>query len=430
MRGLALAVLFAALPASASKPPESGDGLSFTLPDGSTGRADPGPRDRERPRDRGGLMTPPPDGAGTRRDPFAGLPDWLNPNKRRRNTPTAATVAPGDRAPIGGAHTAAGGAVLPTDERVPAGEVAPIGEAAGAAPPPDSAAYGALSMTGGPDGKSVGERVGGRLASMKSAFGAMNADAGALGAGAAGGPGSAAMRVAPAAAPPAGGSALPQPPATALEKRPDLYSFVAPDQLRRLKSAVAGPGGAESPHFKHMGVDARTDIAYTKSCAKVSGDCNPHAVELRYKKDDKVSPETLKVVYDAMTPEELAALATGEKAGAPALRPRKPLKFGFGVVREEDAPTGAGVAQGTYAAATDEAVINAPEGFSYRVRAALRRASLGRKTVEGARETGRSFPFGRLAFALVGLGIMAWLWRAGGSGSKPGRVLLAPSRKD
>ncbi len=77
-----------------------------------------------------------------------------------------------------------------------------------------------------------------------------------------------------------------------LIRRPDLYQVIDPVSYAGLQARLTVPGASSTPEFKHMARPAR-DYVWTKSCEKVSGDCNPNAEEGSYKKDEEVSPETL-----------------------------------------------------------------------------------------------------------------------------------------
>lgn len=81
----------------------------------------------------------------------------------------------------------------------------------------------------------------------------------------------------------------------ALIRRPDLYRVIPADDYKNLVAKLALPGAHESPAFRHIGRSER-DFIWTRSCARVSGECNPHAVEREYKEKQEVAPETLRNV--------------------------------------------------------------------------------------------------------------------------------------
>ncbi|MEK7857981.1 MAG: hypothetical protein AAB320_02465 [Elusimicrobiota bacterium] len=110
----------------------------------------------------------------------------------------------------------------------------------------------------------------------------------------------------------------------ALSKRPDFFQVINPESYERIKDLR--PESGALPVFKDINLSpGRRDLLWTRSCAAVSGDCNPAAAELFYRVSDFVSPETLKNIgdwLDGVADEEAARPAAGRQ-GAPAGTKRK-----------------------------------------------------------------------------------------------------------
>ena len=110
----------------------------------------------------------------------------------------------------------------------------------------------------------------------------------------------------------------------ALSKRPDFFQVINPESYERIKDLR--PESGALPVFKDINLSpGRRDLLWTRSCAAVSGDCNPAAAESFYRISDFVSPETLKNIgdwLDGIADEEPARPAAGPE-GPPAGTKRK-----------------------------------------------------------------------------------------------------------
>lgn len=84
----------------------------------------------------------------------------------------------------------------------------------------------------------------------------------------------------------------------ALGKYPDFFKAISRENYDQLRSDVTSHSGR--PEYKHIGLteDPRRDMVWTKSCDRVSGDCNPRAEESNYKKNDFVKPKTASNLWD------------------------------------------------------------------------------------------------------------------------------------
>lgn len=81
----------------------------------------------------------------------------------------------------------------------------------------------------------------------------------------------------------------------ALLKRPDFFKVLPGSDYERLKRRWKGLTSARSRAFKDVGLTGGDrDFTWTRSCAAVSGDCNPYASERSYGISEDVAPETLR----------------------------------------------------------------------------------------------------------------------------------------
>ena len=113
----------------------------------------------------------------------------------------------------------------------------------------------------------------------------------------------------------------------ALSKRPDFFEVISPESYERIKDLR--PESGALPIFKDIDLSpGRRDLLWTRSCAAVSGDCNPAAAELFYRISDFVSPETLKNIgdwLDGVVDEEPARPPAGPQGGPAGIKQKVPL---------------------------------------------------------------------------------------------------------
>ena len=275
--------------------------------------------------------------------------------------------------------------------------------------------------------KTASQRVNRGLGNLKRAMGEMRSDAGDLGAS---GPAGFAGASGPDAARTANerGGSTSESVITgrrALDKRPDFYSVLPPSRLKELKAARAAPGGAELRDFKHLGLSAAGDFAYDASCAVVSGDCNPHAVEQSYRRGDLVAPETLARVYNGAIAPSMDSSRAPHIAQDAAAAP-------------DDADGEVGSLAGRIAAffgarrapqTAPKRALAATSGARPGASARRRRTSPTREDIQPAPESSPSFPWGRLMFASFGVGalLLARRWVSGAPGY---RVVIEPLKRD
>lgn len=143
----------------------------------------------------------------------------------------------------------------------------------------------------------------------------------------------------------------------ALARRPDFHSHVSPGHFAALQKGYRE--GRPASVYKDVGAtEKERDFVHTRSCEKMSGDCNRHAQKkAAYKKGEYVAPEDLERMYAGLR-DELASSEEEEAPGAgsgPATRPAEPV-----AVSEEEAPVA-----GAAPARTPEAKRAAAEAEAY-----------------------------------------------------------------
>lgn len=84
----------------------------------------------------------------------------------------------------------------------------------------------------------------------------------------------------------------------ALQKRPDFFSVIPRDNYNSLKETYREKSDAKA--FKHVGLPDRRDFEWSRSCEKVSGNCNEYTSQNSYRKGEYVSPEDLWSISEVM----------------------------------------------------------------------------------------------------------------------------------
>jgi hypothetical protein len=152
------------------------------------------------------------------------------------------------------------------------------------------------------------------------------------------------------------------------------------------------------------------DFVHSRSCEKMSGECNAHAAKSSYKKGEYVTPEDLERMYKGLEA-ELSGSEEPEEPGAAAARAAAPSPAESAGPAGEAAPAGTGSAKAAAAAKAEEAAYAAMPPFLH---PAARRALA--KTVAWLSPTAAESPSlaGRLlltAAALAACALFALLRR-------------------
>jgi hypothetical protein len=163
----------------------------------------------------------------------------------------------------------------------------------------------------------------------------------------------------------------------ALARRPDFHRHVSPEHFAALQKGYRE--GRPPSVYKDVGAtEKERDFVHTRSCEKMSGDCNKHAQKkAAYKKGEYVAPEDLERMYAGLA-EELASSEEGaEEAALPASRPRP---AGGLPADEELAPAGAAedaarTPEQRRAAAERDAYANTPAFLAAPVRRVIARST-------------------------------------------------------
>ena len=117
----------------------------------------------------------------------------------------------------------------------------------------------------------------------------------------------------------------------ALMRRPDFFAVIPRPRYETLKEDHRGKPELKTKAFQDVGLtDKDRDFVWERTCAKVSGECNPAAREGSYKKDAEVAPEDLASIWsriygaaDSLAESALGAEPAGSGlSGRPGLRSR------------------------------------------------------------------------------------------------------------
>ncbi len=86
----------------------------------------------------------------------------------------------------------------------------------------------------------------------------------------------------------------------ALSKYPQFFQAISRSDYDSLRSEFSK--NPDRPQFKDVGMtkDQRQDLVWSKSCDKLSGDCNKHAEEASYKKNDFVKPGSARMMWKSL----------------------------------------------------------------------------------------------------------------------------------
>ncbi|MBI3553122.1 MAG: hypothetical protein HY077_11460 [Elusimicrobia bacterium] len=80
----------------------------------------------------------------------------------------------------------------------------------------------------------------------------------------------------------------------ALMRRPDYFSVLKRERFRELKVDYVALPALAATAFKDVSMpETKRDFLWSASCSRVSGDCNPAALETSYTRGDYVPPEDL-----------------------------------------------------------------------------------------------------------------------------------------
>lgn len=198
----------------------------------------------------------------------------------------------------------------------------------------------------------------------------------------------------------------------ALMRRPDFHQKVSPEHFAALQSGYR-EGRAPSVYRDVGATEKERDFVHSRSCEKLSGDCNEHVERSSYKKGEYVSPEDLERMYKGLEAELAGLERPQDEPGAESASPR----------RADDAaeeplstlPEAAATPEAKAAAAAkkseEEAYAATPAFFHPSARRALA------KTVAWLSPSAAASPYAAwrvlLSVALIGLGLAAALRRRG-----------------
>jgi hypothetical protein len=91
----------------------------------------------------------------------------------------------------------------------------------------------------------------------------------------------------------------------ALIRRPDFFSVIPRARYAHLKTAYVSGAERREPAFRDIILTlGERDFAWSRSCDRISGECNPYAQEAFYRKNEQVSPETLTAIDEAGLPDD------------------------------------------------------------------------------------------------------------------------------
>ncbi|MDX6768111.1 MAG: hypothetical protein SF051_01150, partial [Elusimicrobiota bacterium] len=102
----------------------------------------------------------------------------------------------------------------------------------------------------------------------------------------------------------------------AIARRPDFHQKVPPEHFAALQSGYRREDRSPSVYKDVGATEKQRDFIHTRSCEKVSGDCNENTTRAFYKKGEHVSPEDLERMFQALSEELAAAEAEAEPDGA------------------------------------------------------------------------------------------------------------------
>jgi hypothetical protein len=106
----------------------------------------------------------------------------------------------------------------------------------------------------------------------------------------------------------------------ALVRRPDFFAHVTPEHFAELKRGYHERPDLSDTVYKDVGPTAGDrDLVHTRSCEKISGECNASVEKSSYKKGDFVAPEDLDRMWSALQKElDASDAAGGDGAASPA----------------------------------------------------------------------------------------------------------------
>jgi hypothetical protein len=188
----------------------------------------------------------------------------------------------------------------------------------------------------------------------------------------------------------------------AIARRPDFYSKVSPEHFAALQT---GYREQRSPAvYKDVGAtEKERDFVHTRSCARMSGDCNENTTRASYRKGEHVAPEDLERMFQALA-EELAA-AEAEDASSP-------VRHSAASAAEEAAPQPGAASDVAAAPLTKEARRAAGEAAAFAAAPAIFPNTVRRawaKTVAAISPTAAQSGYAdlRAALALLALSALA-----------------------
>lgn len=97
----------------------------------------------------------------------------------------------------------------------------------------------------------------------------------------------------------------------ALTRYPSFFKAISRERYDSLKNSYGSPETKTA--FRDVALSpAARDFLWSRSCSRVSGECNPHAVASSYKKGDYVPPSDLNNIWEDLEDDTLAAGAESD----------------------------------------------------------------------------------------------------------------------
>jgi hypothetical protein len=192
----------------------------------------------------------------------------------------------------------------------------------------------------------------------------------------------------------------------ALARRPDFHQKVSPEHFAALQAGYR-EGRSPSVYKDVAATEKERDFVHSRSCEKMSGECNEHAAKSSYKKGEYVTPEDLERMYKGLEAELAGAEEPEEEPRSASAGPSRPAAEGDPLSGDEAAsasPEEKAAAKAAQAKQAEEAAYAATPAFFH---PAARRALA--RTVAWLSPSAAQSPYAAwrllLSVALIG----AWL---------------------
>lgn len=197
----------------------------------------------------------------------------------------------------------------------------------------------------------------------------------------------------------------------ALMRRPDFHQKVSPEHFAALQSGYR-EGRAPSVYRDVGATEKERDFVHSRSCEKLSGDCNEHVAKPSYKKGEYVTPEDLERMYKGLEAELAGLEQPQDEPGAASASPRRSAAADEDPLSTLPEPAATPEAKAAAAKKSEEEAYAATPAFFH---PAARRALA--KTVAWLSPAAAPSPYAAwrvlLSVALIGAGLAAVLRRRG-----------------